>query len=167
MFDPGPRLAAAATLADGGDGFTDIGTDHAYVPVSLILSGKAKRCIAMDVRPGPLERAKRTVRRYGLEELIRLRLSDGFDALAPGEADQAVLAGMGGILTRDILERGYASGILTGLQGLILQPQSDAQLVRHWLMDHGWSIENEDMTVDAGKYYTAMAAVPVMARWLP
>ena len=49
-----PRLAAAAALLDGGGGFADIGTDHAYLPVYLIQSGKCERALACDVGEKPM-----------------------------------------------------------------------------------------------------------------
>mgnify|MGYP000317380338 CR=1 FL=1 len=43
--------------------------------------------IAMDVRPGPLSRARENITRYGLEDYIETRLSDGLAKLEPGEGD--------------------------------------------------------------------------------
>ena len=39
----------------------------------------------MDVRKGPLSRAKEHIRQYGLEEYIQARLSDGLENLKAGE----------------------------------------------------------------------------------
>ena len=52
--------------------------------------------IAMDVRPGPLARAKENIDAYGLNPYIETRLSDGLEALEPGEGDTLSIAGMGG-----------------------------------------------------------------------
>ena len=57
----GPRLRAIAepvplccrTLAD-------IGTDHGYIPVSLLLEGRLDRAIAADIGAPPLDHARRT-----------------------------------------------------------------------------------------------------------
>ena len=43
----------------------DIGTDHALVPVELVRRGIVKKALAMDVRPGPLSRAKEQISRAG------------------------------------------------------------------------------------------------------
>ena len=40
-----------------------------------------------------------------------------------------------------------------------MQPQSDIGLVRHFLHDHGFIIDQENMLIDDGKYYTMMHAV--------
>ena len=102
------RLLAVASMvaeAAGGLGLSagaarvvDIGTDHAYLPIFLVRQGIAGHVIAADVNDGPLERARQHVEEAGLTGQITLRLSDGFAAIAAGEADIAVLSGMGGRL---------------------------------------------------------------------
>ena len=69
----------------------DIGTDHGYVPIYLVREGLAEHAVAMDVRKGPLERAKAHVAEAGLENRIDVRLSDGLTGLKPGEADCCLL----------------------------------------------------------------------------
>ena len=66
--------------------------------------------IAMDVRPGPLSRARENITRYGLEDYIETRLSDGLAKLEPGEGDTLVIAGMGGPLMERILRMERRSG---------------------------------------------------------
>ena len=43
------RLTAAADMVRTGAVVADVGTDHAYVPIALCLSGRAIRAIASDV----------------------------------------------------------------------------------------------------------------------
>ena len=100
------RLKAVAELVSDGRCLADIGTDHAYIPIWLVKSGRISGAIAADVNRGPLQRALEHIRDNGLEDRIKLRLSDGFLALEPGEADSAVLAGMGGGLMIRILKEG-------------------------------------------------------------
>ena len=103
MFDPGRRLAAAAQLVRGGGSIADIGTDHAYLPAFLILTGKCTRALACDIGKGPLLSAERALRRLGLTEKIGLRLSDGLAEVSPEEADEIAVCGMGGTLIARIL----------------------------------------------------------------
>ena len=100
------RLQAVAGLVTAGSRLADIGTDHAYIPIYLARSGKIPEAVAMDVNRGPLERAEENIRAYELEDRIKTRLSDGFSALEQGEADSAVIAGMGGGLMSRILKEG-------------------------------------------------------------
>ena len=52
------RLQAAADFVTVGSCAADIGTDHGFLPIYLIQSGKCPRAVAMDIRKGPLERAQ-------------------------------------------------------------------------------------------------------------
>ena len=129
------RLAAIAAMAEPGDRLADIGTDHGYLPIYLVEQNIAPSAIAMDVVEGPLARAFAHVREHGLEEKIVLRKSDGFEKLLPGEADAAVIAGMGGPLMIRILEEGKKTA--ESLKYLILSPQSDIPAVRRYLKSGG------------------------------
>ena len=102
------RLAAVARLVSAGSRLADVGTDHGYVPISLVCEGKIPSAIAMDVNRGPLNRARAHIKAQGLEKYIDTRLSDGLAALAPGEADSVLIAGMGGMLMMRILSQGQA-----------------------------------------------------------
>ena len=98
------RLQAIASMVEEGGILADIGTDHGYLPIRLLEDGKISGAIAADINRGPLLRAEEHVREKGFDDRISLRLSDGFLAVLPGEADAAVIAGMGGPLTIRILE---------------------------------------------------------------
>lgn len=132
----------------------DIGTDHALVPVELVRRGIVKRVIAMDVRPGPLSRAKEQIRRAGLSDQIEPRLSDGLAALKPQEAETVIIAGMGGELIIRILTEGRH--MWDSVVQWVLSPHSEVFKVRGWLLENGFSIEKEDMVCEDGKYYVLM-----------
>lgn len=137
----------------------DVGCDHAYVAIALCQRQLAKKVIAMDVRRGPLAIAKNNVVQYGLGEEIELRLGDGLEELQPGEVDTIIIAGMGGLLMRGILERGYSIWTEDCHPVLVLQPQSDIGQLRHFLYEKGYMIEKEKMLLEEGKYYTVMRAI--------
>ncbi len=111
----------------------------------------------MDLREGPLQKAIANIAESGLEDRIETRLSDGLYKLEPGEADCIVISGMGGITICGILENGRRK--LEGVKCLVLQPQSDLAMVRHYLNDMGYYINKEEMCFEDGKYYTCMRAV--------
>ena len=100
------RLQAVASLVSDGYRLADIGTDHAFIPISLTESGRIPGAVAMDVNRGPLLRAQANIREHGQEKRIGIRISDGFAALKQGEVDSAVIAGMGGPLMIRILKDG-------------------------------------------------------------
>ncbi len=157
-MDLSKRLTAVASLVTAGYTVADIGTDHAYIPIYLVENGRIPRAVAMDVNRGPLERASENIRAHGLTDQIQTRLSDGFSALECGEADCAVIAGMGGGLTIRILKEG--ADVVQGLKECILQPQSEIEKVRAFLSEKGFLLIREDMAEEDGKYYPMMKVRP-------
>lgn len=137
----------------------DIGCDHAYVSIYLKRALKAEKVIAMDVRKGPLDIARKNIFERGLKESIDVRLSDGLSKLVPGEVDTIIIAGMGGLLIKDILLRGMDKLNISNPPVLILQPQSDIREVRIFLYSVSYHIEQEMMLKEDGKYYTVIRAV--------
>lgn len=154
------RLKAICDLCDRGNTVADIGCDHGYVSITLVNKGIFDKALAMDINEGPLRLASQNIQLYGDSSRIETRLSSGLDKLECGEADAIIIAGMGGILVRDILAAGY-SKLLTVKQ-LILGAQSDLNLVRRYLRDIGFRISDEDMIYEDGKYYQLIKAVPDM-----
>ena len=77
------RLETILSLVPEGCVPADIGTDHGFLPIELIRRGIVSRAFAMDVREGPLDRAREHTKEAGMTGQIQLRLSDGFAALSP------------------------------------------------------------------------------------
>ncbi len=150
------RLTAIGAMVDPGSRLADIGTDHGYLPIWLVEQGVIPSAIAMDINEGPLLRAKEHIEEHGLCAQISLRKSDGLEGLEPGEADIAVIAGMGGMLTIRILEKGKRTA--SRLHRLVLSPQSEISEVRRYLLRNGYQIFAEDMAEEEGKYYVVMKA---------
>lgn len=151
------RLQAVADLVSAGLVVADVGTDHGYIPIYLIETGKCKKAFAMDVNCGPLLRANEHIAEHGLEDKIETRLSDGVKQLNVGECDAVVIAGMGGALTIKILEEGRS--VFQSLREFILQPQSELHKVREYLLEQGYCIVAEDMVQEDGKFYPMMKVI--------
>lgn len=148
------RLLAVASLVEKGQRVCDVGCDHGYVPIYLVQKGISPGVIAMDVREGPLNRAREHIEERGLSSYIETRLSDGLSALREGEASCAILAGMGGRLTVRILERDWKK--VQVMKALVLQPQSDIARVRRFLREKGCAVAEEELVLEEGKYYPLM-----------
>ena len=145
-----PRLWALADWVEPGCRcLADIGTDHGYIPAALLLEGRVQRAVASDIAPAPLDRARATAERWGLTERMDLRLGNGLEVLAPGEADAVVIAGMGGDTLVDIL----AAAPWCRETALLLQPMSRAEVLRPWLAENGFSIRRERLVQDRGVLY--------------
>ena len=122
----------------------DIGTDHGYVPIYLYKQGRIKKAYACDVRKGPLEKCRKNIALYGAEEVIETRLGSGLTPLRPGEAETAIMAGMGGML------------IVASLTELVLSPQRDFGAVRKYLHQIGFAIREEHTLKEENKPYVLM-----------
>ena len=134
----------------------DVGTDHAHIPIRLLMDGRIDHAIAMDVIEGPLEKARENIVLYGVEEKVTLRLSDGLNAYRAGEARGLVIAGMGGrIMSRILLREPEKT---RDFEELILQPQADPEFVRRALRELGLFIDREKIVLEDNKYYPVMHA---------
>lgn len=150
------RLKYVSDFITPGLILADIGTDHGFIPIYMVLDGKIPKAYAMDINEGPLERATEHIFENGLGDVIETRLSDGLHKLKGGEAQSVLIAGMGGALIIKILTEGVHA--LEGVEELILSPHTEADLVRAFLKTTDFIIEKEGMVVDAGKYYVVIKA---------
>lgn len=149
-----PRLQVIADQVPEGARFADIGTDHGYLPVWLLLQGRIDRAIAADLRSGPLDRARETARQYSVTERMDLRLCDGLADIQPEEVDVIAIAGMGGETIAAILENApwTKEGKL-----LLLQPMTAFPELRSWLQTHGYVIENEKIAREGKRLYSILS----------
>ena len=145
-----PRLRSIASLVRSGTRLADIGCDHA----SLTRDGKITGGIACDINEKPLERARAEIARQGLADKIECRLGDGFSVLLNEEADDIVIAGMGGELIASILERCPWTSFAN--KCFLLQPMSKVPFLRHWLCTNGFTISTEKASISGNHVYTAM-----------
>lgn len=134
----------------------DVGTDHAYIPVYLIVKDVCEKVIAADIGVGPLRAAEKNIKAYNMEECIELRLGDGLAPINEGECDAIIIAGMGGLLIKDILEREFDKAKSTPC--LVVQPMNANEVLRQWLYDKGFDIYDEELTREGEKIYTVMCA---------
>lgn len=156
LFQLGARLSLCAELARPQKKLCDVGTDHAYLPIWLLKSGQIPSALAVDVNEGPLLTAEQNARRYHVEENITLRLSDGLHNVKADEADDIVIAGMGGeLIARMVAETPW---LCDESKRLILQPMSGATELRLCLREHNFAILEEHAVEDSGRVYTVMAA---------
>lgn len=150
-----PRLRLLADWIAPGNRVVDVGTDHAYLPVYLLLSGKVSAVIAGDLRRGPLERAKLTGKEYGVADHIDFRLCDGLSAVSSEEVDTVIIAGMGGETIVSILAG--APWTADGRHTLLLQPMTRAEDLRAFLAEYGYRINREQLVLDRGILYPVMS----------
>lgn len=147
------RLELCAEFVSGKGTVCDVGTDHAYLAVELIKSGKCEKVIASDIKEGPLESARKNVEKYGVEDKVELVLSDGLENINPDGVTDVVIAGMGGETIVSILESCYF-----GIDHrLILQPMTKPEILRKFLVENMCCGDVTEKAVEDGdKIYTVI-----------
>ena len=149
------RLSSAACFIRQDAVFADIGTDHAYLPLFLLSSGRVKHAFCTDINEGPLQSARANAERMGLCEKITFRLTDGAVGLANEGITDYSICGMGGELIGSILSA--SEHLRSGQLRLVLQPMTRQEYLREYLYKNGFSIDAESYSFDAGKYYVCFA----------
>ena len=149
------RLNAVASLIRPGSVIADIGTDHGYLICYLLEKGVCHKGIAADLRKGPLENAEQTVLSCGLQDRVRLILSDGLMNIEENSCDEIVIAGMGGILISEIIEK--AKWVYDKNIHIIAQPMTHAEYFRRFLCENGFVIEKEVTATDSKRHYCVIS----------
>lgn len=146
------RLTRVAHYVPQNAVVADIGSDHAYLPCYLVLTGVVNKAVAGEVVKGPFESAQKQVQQEQLAEQIDVRLASGLDAIDVEDGITTVtIAGMGGPLICSILEQGKEK--LVGIERLILQPNVHAKAIRDWAVVNGWDIVEEEILKENEKIY--------------
>lgn len=151
-----PRLLSCAGFVKKGHRVADIGCDHGYLSIHLLRSGIASSVIASDINQAPLDSAVRNARKFGVQENIRFYLSDGVKSI-PRDFDTLVCAGMGADTMIHILES--APWLRSEQYTLVLQCQSKTPLLRRYLSENGWFIQDEVVLKDGKFLYTVMSVI--------
>ena len=146
-----PRLQAAADMITFADSVIDIGTDHGYLPIYLLLAGKAKSAVAADMRVGPLENAAENIRAFGVD--AETVLSDGFEKINT-KYSCAFICGMGGETIAEIMRKG---GCVTP-DTLVLQPMTGCDKLRKYLFENGYALTDEGFVSEGSKVYCIIKA---------
>lgn len=155
LFQLDPRLWVCAQMVRTGTKLADIGTDHAYLPVWMEKQELISSAVAADINPGPLARAKENIARYQAQSIATC-LSNGLESINPDDAQDIVIAGMGGELIIRILSA--APWVKEGNRRLILQPMTGAKEVREYLQAEGFFILQEKAVEVREHIYTVMQA---------
>lgn len=158
IYELSPRLRSVADLVPRMAKFADIGTDHAYLPVWLLLQGWIESAVVSDLREGPLDRARQNAEHYGVTDRISFRLGSGLDRISPEEVDAIAVAGMGGETIAGILAD--APWVASGAYRLILQPMTAQEELRVWLSRNSYQIEREILTQEGRTIYLTLLVSP-------
>ena len=157
MITISPRLMTAVGYVRGrGHLLCDVGTDHAYLPIYLCQSGKltptvaangeALCAVASDINRGPVDRANIHISSAGLAGRIRTLRTDGLNGLDAYMPSDIIIFGMGGELIASILAQ--APWIRREGMRLIMQPMTHPEKLRAYLVEVGFAIVGETLSVE-------------------
>lgn len=136
-----------------GSVIADVGADHAALSLHLLKRGVCPRAVISDVRPMPLERAKRAVAESMPDADCSFYLADGIFPLLKSGAQTFAVCGMGGETIAGMFE-----GDRRALYGktFILQPMTKIPFLREYLWTHGLNIQKEITVLENGRCFIVM-----------
>ena len=141
-----------ASLVPGGARLADVGSDHGWLPISLLEQGRISYAVATDIRSGPLQRAISHSSERGIKNMDCV-LCDGLTGVEPHTVDCVVIAGMGGDSISAILAAApWACESCT----IILQPMSKPETLRRNLAALGLATVSEHLVEDSHRIYSIL-----------
>lgn len=149
------RLKMVYNLIEKCNVFADIGSDHGYLPLKLLLDKKIKRVVVSDLNEGPLTNAIENFMKYDLMDSAEFILNDGLKGIEKTNA--FAICGMGGELICKILSE--RKEIARSAKFFVLQPMNNVELVRRFLHDNDYTIVKEDIVKDKNLYYIAFRVI--------
>lgn len=150
------RLIKIAGFVKEDTSVLDIGTDHGYIPIYLIENNISKKIIASDISKNSLNKTIELVKSKGLERYISSRLGDGLQVISPKEVQGVIMAGMGGILIQNILEKDKE--ITDSIDYFIFQPMIASKELRKYLVENNFKIVDEELAREGDKFYEIIYA---------
>ena len=141
------RLLSVVDMLPQCECIADVGCDHGMLGLHLLQTGKCDRLIASDISADSLQKAKRLYEKFSLADRADTLLCDG---IPNGQAQAAVIAGIGGHVTMRILKSGLLAA--SGIDCILLQPADDAAYLRRGLNETGFDILEETIVYE-GRYF--------------
>ncbi len=151
MMDKSKRIEFIVSNLEKVTTLADIGTDHGYVPLLALRNELCEKAIACDINKDPLAKGKLNAILEGIDDKIEFRLGNGFEPLNINEVEEVVIAGMGGNLIRDIIEKDLNKA--SSCNYLVLIPAQNPEVLREYLYKNDFEVIKEDLCFDEGIYY--------------
>ena len=144
------RLKKIGDLVEANSFCLDVGCDHALLDIYLVHKNKNIRAVASDIAAGPLEQAKKNIKRERLENEIEVRLGPGLKTYSK-EINTIIISGMGGRNIIGILKDDMK--VVKNIETLIISPNNYQEDVKRYLCKNGFYIENEEFVKDKNFIY--------------
>lgn len=155
MFkDIDKRLLLIASMVRKGSLLADVGCDHGILITHLMEENTIRGGIALDINAMPLRKAELRIKAMGMEDKIACRLADGLLDVKENEADDIVIAGMGGELIFKIIS--LCPWKENKDKRFIVNPMTKAPFLRMNMAENGFSLLEERASEVNGKHYSVM-----------
>ena len=151
------RLLAIVDLVGKTATVVDVGCDHGYVANYLVEEKLAKKVYATDISEPSLRKNERFAYMRGNDQRVISLLGDGLEPLKDKDYDLVIIAGMGGDLIIKIIEESFDQ---VKDKTLVLQPMTQRDSVRKYLVAKGFKIQEEKIVRDKNKFYEIMKFIP-------
>lgn len=141
------RIIEIADYISKNSQVLDIGTDHGYIPLYLLKNKITNKITATDINAKPLLQAKKTLVDYKDLETLKFIKSNGFENIINIVSYQyIIIAGLGG-KTIEIILKNYQDNAT-----LILNPTNNEAILRKFLYDNKFKIEDEKLVYENNIY---------------
>ena len=145
------RLKSIANLVDSNDVVADIGCDHAYLDIYLVMNNIVPKTLACDINRKALDMGINNIKKYGLEDKIATKLCDGITGISK-DINTLIISGMGTSTIIKILSNDNVKNI----NKVITQSNNDYYELRKYMVNNGFYISYEESIFDKDKYYINM-----------
>lgn len=139
------RLKKIGDLVEANSFCLDVGCDHALLDIYLVHQNKNIKAVASDIAEGPVEQAKRNIKRERLENDIEVRLGDGLSTYTE-DINTVIISGMGGRNIIGICKNNLK--IFKKVDTYIVSPNNYQEDVKKFFTKNGFYIENEEFVKD-------------------
>lgn len=145
------RLKSVANFIHKDDKIIDVGCDHALLDIYLADIVNEKIYVS-DISSLALDNATKNIKKSHLEEKIIPILGDGLKIAKNIDVDTLLISGMGTATILEIVQNRNMNKI----SNCILQSNNNHDLLRKYMINHGYKLIGEDVVLDDGHYYVTM-----------
>jgi tRNA (adenine22-N1)-methyltransferase len=144
------RLRNIAKLIEPCEVLIDIGSDHGFLPLSLLKTQIIQKAVICDINALPLQSAIKNAHQTHLEDRCTFVQSNGIQNYKH-PVDAAVIAGMGYETIAQIIEQDIERFRL--IDQIVLQSNTHLDKLRAFLMENKFEIVNEELVKDRKHFY--------------
>ena len=145
------RIKEIAKLVPSKTVVADIGTDHAYLIINLLISKKILYAYAIDNKTGPLNNALNNIKKYKLENQCEVIKADGLNFNVKKDINTLVFAGLGGLNVIKMIDENKSK--LKYIKYIVTDIHRDDSKVKEYLETLGFKVATSIDIIDKKKGY--------------